>query len=219
MATRTEREVMFLKYEFNDQEKLAMATTLAQNHNAIDDLAAEEKVLKTQIAERRSGLAQSIQTLSRNISTGFEMRNIPCRVQWDVPNIGEVQYIRTDTGEVVRTRPMTDTERQIDLPLEAQDEAAVEASVGASGEAVGEFFENGKVENLAARYDRDEEDDGEGDNEDEDQSDEEYNSDISEPADLADDVPVIGEEPIPGAVAVKRGRGRPRKIQPGASRY
>lgn len=204
MGSKPAREVMYLKYEFSNDEKLAMATTLAQNHNAIDDLAAEEKVFKTQIAERRSGLAQSVQTLSRNISMGFEMRNMPCLLQWDKPNVGEVQYVREDNGEVIRTRPMTESERQMELPMEApKDEKAVEASVAASEKAVDSFFggpgETG--ENLAKEFDHDEE-------EEEDESD---LNEEDEDAEDEDDEVAVAAAPEP----VKRGRGRPRKVPAG----
>lgn len=161
MGTRTIKETMYLKYEFDDQEKLVMAGTLASNHNAIDDIDAEEAVFKSQIKERRSGLAQSIQTLSRNISMGFEMRNIPCVAQYDKPNINEVTYVRLDTGEIVKTRPMTESERQQELEFREvavepvsnatvakafQDAVAEETAV-----AIEAFFGEGSIDALTAQ--------------------------------------------------------------------
>lgn len=117
MGVRNENEVLFLRYNFSDKEKLEMANTLAANHNRMEDIEAEEAVFKTQVKEKKAQIDQSIQSLSRSIYNGWEMRNIPCVAKFDEPNVGEVTYYRKDTGDSVKTRVMTDAERQMDLPL------------------------------------------------------------------------------------------------------
>jgi hypothetical protein len=49
---------------------------------------------------------------------------------------GVVQYIRTDSGLVVRTRPLADAERQTPLPMEEamEEEAGIAPLTGEEGE-------------------------------------------------------------------------------------
>lgn len=128
---RPQKEVMYLKYTFSSEERLRMGDELASAHNRIESIETEEAVVKAQFKERKASVEQSVTSLSRNLSTGFEMRNIEVRLDWDTPNVNEVQYVRTDTGEVVKTRPFTEAERQQDLPLEADQ----------SQENIAEFFQ------------------------------------------------------------------------------
>lgn len=192
MGTRVTKETMYLKYEFNDQEKLLMANTLASNHNAIDDIDAEEAVFKSQIKERRSGLAQSIQSLSRNISMGFEMRNIPCAVQYDTPNINEITYVRLDTGDIAKTRPMSESERQQELEFREVETEPAEASVS----NIADFFGSGEVEVVAVAAPDDPE---------------AVFSDSNPDANLEAIKPEHDADWGVAPTEAKRGRGRPRK--------
>lgn len=95
-----------------------MGSELAQAFNRMADIETEEAVLKAQIKERKSQVEQTISKYSRELSNGFTMMTVECRLEWDKPNVNEVSYVRIDTGEVVKTRPFTEAERQADLPLE-----------------------------------------------------------------------------------------------------
>jgi len=213
MANRPTKEPLYLKYEFSDQEKLSMANTLASNHNAIDDIDAEEAVFKSQIKERRSGLAQSIQTLSRSISMGFEMRNIPCAIQYDQPNIGEVQYVRLDTGEIARTRTMTESERQMDLPLAGE---YVVVPPEKSSENIANFFDASAIVKAAAEGEelpaQDDADNLDGDSEPEDPF---TNPD---PAAALEAIKPEHDADFEGTAEAPRKRGRPAKAPQGFSK-
>lgn len=136
---RTTREVKYLRYDFDNAEKMAMGNSLATNYNRLADLKAEEAVFKAQMKDKLAGIELSIQGLSRALYTGYEMRNIDCAVRWDSPNVNEVEYIRTDTGEVAIVRPMTEQERQQELEFtHAVEDAA--ATKDASVENIETFF-------------------------------------------------------------------------------
>lgn len=95
-----------------------MGDELAAAYNRQEDIDAEEAVVKSQFKERRASVEQAIGQLSRNLANQFEMRNIECRIEYDVPNPNELTYYRVDNGEVAKTRPLTEAERQAELPLE-----------------------------------------------------------------------------------------------------
>lgn len=46
------------------------------------------------------------------------MRNIECNLEYDNPNPFEVSYFRVDTGELVKTRALSESERQQELPTD-----------------------------------------------------------------------------------------------------
>lgn len=117
MATRITKEVLFLKRPFTTDELLQMGNDLALSRIRLEEIEAEEKVMKAQIKERTSGVEQTIGTLSRKVIDKYEMVNVDCTPLWDTPNVGEVSLKRSDTGEIAKIRVMSQIERQMDLPL------------------------------------------------------------------------------------------------------
>jgi hypothetical protein len=136
--TRLTKENNFLRYEFTQEERLKMGDDLAQAHNRVEEIDEEEASMKAQIKQSRSGIEATIGMLSRNLANGFVMRTIECVLRYDDPNVGEVSVYRTDDGTLVKTRPMTENERQLDLPLDTAEQ--VQQSADASEKAAGEFF-------------------------------------------------------------------------------
>ena len=147
MPTRITRESLYLRHDFTDAEVNIMAKELAQAYNRRQGIDDEEAVMKTQIKEKRANVDATVGSLSRKLNDSFEMVNVQCELVYDLPNVGEVSYKRTDNGEIAKVRPMTEQERQLDLPLEepATEEAA-EASVEKSQEAVDGFFGTDEAE-------------------------------------------------------------------------
>lgn|GEM_PF-5578632 len=128
MAKRLTKETLFLRHNFTPEERLKMGDDLAAAYNRQEDIDAEEAVVKSQFKERRASVEQAISSLSRNLGNQFEMRNIECRIEYDVPNPNEMTYFRVDNGEVAKVRPLTEAERQAELPLEG-DTLSVEESM------------------------------------------------------------------------------------------
>jgi hypothetical protein len=146
-TTRLTRETLYLRHDFTDAERLQMGDDLAQAHNRMASIEEEEAVMKAQIKDRKAAVEQTIGTLYRNLNNRFEMRNIGCTIVYDQPNVGEVTYLDPD-GKVAKTRPMTESERQMDLPLDGEvvviPPAVAEASAEQSAENIDEFFKPGR---------------------------------------------------------------------------
>lgn len=152
MATqRPTKETLYLRRDFTPEERLEMGRDLAQAHNRLAAIDDEEKSMKATIKERRTGVELAVGSLSRRLNDGYEMENQVCVLTYDEPNVGEVTY-RNPVGAIVKVRPMSVTERQMELPLATEQppttEAATEASVEKSTAAVDEFF--GTQERTAA---------------------------------------------------------------------
>ncbi len=142
-TTRLTKETLYLRHDFTDAERLQMGDDLAQAHNRMASIEEEEAVMKAQIKDRKAAVEQTIGTLYRNLNNRFEMRNIGCTIVYDQPNVGEVTYLDPD-GKVAKTRPMTESERQMDLPLDEKTDDQAAASVEQSQEAADEFFKPGR---------------------------------------------------------------------------
>jgi hypothetical protein len=147
MTARVTSETLFLKYEFSKEERLEMGANLAQAHNRMEDIEAEESVMKAQIRDRKAGVEQTIGTLSRNLGNGYEMRNIQCATVYDDPHVGEVSFYRKDTGELAKTRRMTESEMQMDLPLAGE---YVVVPPEKSSENIANFFDAPAIVKAAA---------------------------------------------------------------------
>lgn len=126
-----------------------MGSDLAAAHNSLAAIEEEEEYIKASFKERKKSVEQTIGKLSRDIGSGFTMQNIECKWIYDSPNVGEVSYSRIDTGEIVKTRPMSLQERQQELPLEPvavnpqkpeETQEAVDAHFGVSDGYIPGFF-------------------------------------------------------------------------------
>lgn len=139
---RPMNEDVSIRYEFNQKERADLGAELADIYNQRIKLEEEEKSSKDQFKERRSALDAKVGSLSRQINSGFEMRQTPCTLRWDSPNVGEVSYYNTATGEFIKARPMTVAERQLDLPLQTEEQT--KQNVVSFFKKGGEVVEGGK---------------------------------------------------------------------------
>lgn len=150
-----------------------MGEELAQCYNHLAEIDADEKVMKSKFSDRRATAQQSIRSLSQDLATGYTMANISCTLRWGSPNANEVEYIREDTNEVIRTRAMTPGELQDDLPFNEQVKSDTEAQFSAekSADNISEFF---KGKDSGAEEEPEQDPDQEPDEGDEDEEEAEF---------------------------------------------
>ena len=101
-----------LRCDFAPDEWAESARQLATATRLRSELEQEKKEIDSQYKakiEEQIGRASKLAAL---LGAGYEMRNVPCEVILDKPEPGQATVVRTDTGEIVRTRPMTEMERQ-----------------------------------------------------------------------------------------------------------
>ena len=119
--TRPTEAIETLRCNFTDAEKMKLGSDLAEALNNLEALDDEESTIKTAMKSKRSLQEATVGTLARSLSAGLTMRPVKCRLVYDDPNPNEVSTYRTDSEELVKTRPFSVTERQADLPLAAVD--------------------------------------------------------------------------------------------------
>jgi hypothetical protein len=118
MGSRIKTSTEWLRHDFSAEEKLQMGYALAESYNTLNTIDEEEAVVKSQFKERRMSIEQKVGSLSRELASGFKMANFTCELVYDCPNVGEVSYKRQDNGAIVKTRPMTESERQQEIPFD-----------------------------------------------------------------------------------------------------
>jgi hypothetical protein len=120
-----------LEVLLSDQEKAAKSEQLSK-------LIIERRMLKAEAKRQAENFAskikisdQEIENLASVIDDGREFRTVTCKEQFTESGI-EIEIIRTDTGEIVRTRALTTEERQEDLfpDLQKKTDELIEAMDG-----------------------------------------------------------------------------------------
>ena len=113
----------YLKCHLTEKEKTELSAKIAK---AISDRASAEAKLKEVSASIKAQIAQldaEISEKALQINNGYEYRNVECRMDKDY-RLGSVTITRLDTGEVIRERPMTAEERQMELPGNKKEKQA-----------------------------------------------------------------------------------------------
>lgn len=147
MPNRKTHEKLNLRCNYTESQLLQMASDIADAYNRMESVEEEESTVRAQFKERKTSIEQTIGSLARRISQRYEMADVECELLYDTPNVNEVSYRRTDTGEIAKVRPATQQERQQELELDEPATGEAEAeSVAASEEAVEEFFDSVKQE-------------------------------------------------------------------------
>lgn len=114
MAAEITRE--YLKYTFDEDEKKELADKMADCISKKIEAEGNLKSIQTQFKSEIAKVDAELSQASEKYRSGFEMRNIECRVDRDYGR-GVITIFRCDTGEFVKERAMTAEERQQDLPM------------------------------------------------------------------------------------------------------
>lgn len=110
------RFVEQLPCRLRESEKLLKSEELAEQLRQREIVEAEKKEANDAFKARLSEADRQVQRLAHEIRTGEEYRAVQCTEigRWS-ENV--VDIVRSDTGEVVRSRPMAAGERQALLEL------------------------------------------------------------------------------------------------------
>jgi len=103
-----------LPVQLTQEELMEKAKELAKLQQ--DKASAEEqaKSAAATFKDRIASAQSSISMLSRDICNGYEYREVKCQYEFDW-SAGKKRLVRTDTGETIKTEPITQNDRQGDL--------------------------------------------------------------------------------------------------------
>jgi hypothetical protein len=112
----TKREVLSLKHEYSDADKLEAAAAMAQAAGELDDAKTRETETKAQLKAEVQTAEAALKGWTMKVRNGYDYRPVECEVI-EVWAAKLVRTVRMDTGETVSERPMTPSELESGPPL------------------------------------------------------------------------------------------------------
>lgn len=109
ITTRTDQ----LPVDLTDDEVFDRGRMLAQLNGQLVDHNGHAKKVKQELTQEKTSLETEIVLLAKTVRERKELR--PVEVQVKQVNAHEVHEFRTDTGEILIKRAITDHERQVEL--------------------------------------------------------------------------------------------------------
>jgi hypothetical protein len=103
-----------LSCELNDVEWQNRARELADAHKEVAIQEQRKKDIVKELGHDVSMAKTKESKLADTVATKRELRDVTVQVKYDY-ELGTVEKTRTDTGEIISTREMTDQERQAEL--------------------------------------------------------------------------------------------------------
>lgn len=111
-----------LRVNLTDAQKLEFGQQLAQEHQTVAQTNSDFDRVKAEFKSKLTRSEAIIVDLSNKVSTGYEMRVVPCLWEMDYPKPGKKTLFRTDNAEgtpreTVETCDMEEIEKTPELPL------------------------------------------------------------------------------------------------------
>lgn len=105
-----------LEVKLGPADVMERGEQLARAQGELEELAGRESSTKAALKADRARIEAEIQRLALAVRNRAETRPVSVRVEADYGD-GLAYEIREDTLEVVRTRPLSELERQRELPI------------------------------------------------------------------------------------------------------
>lgn len=115
-----------LRYEFTNPERMQLGRDLAEAMTRSSQVDSDLTRVKTDFKARLSALESEMHSLRDKINTGYEIRDVECEWRFDDPKPNQKSLVRIDTGTVVEVQPMSEQEKQVELPFGEGDESKPE---------------------------------------------------------------------------------------------
>ena len=116
------KTTQLLRCVLTPDETIAAGKELAEATSELKELEEEKSNIVANFKARSTEKEARITVLTNRIRSGYEYRNVECQTTYDSPEEGKKQTVRSDTGEITATEPMTEEEKQRNLPLEETDD-------------------------------------------------------------------------------------------------
>ena len=106
---------MELVCPLTDEDILSRGRMLCRTVSEMEETERARSEAAKEFREQLAALSDRQKRLALAIQSRQETRLVGCVEQFHVPTVGRKRVIRTDTGEVVFERDMTDAEKQMNL--------------------------------------------------------------------------------------------------------
>ena len=105
-----------LRVELTEDEYGRKAQALAAELHTLEQLRARHKAQRAAMRAEDQAQAETVHELGTDVRTRSERRDVECEWIADFPR-GLVDLVRTDTGEVLDSRPIEARDRQLAIRL------------------------------------------------------------------------------------------------------
>jgi len=120
-SMRIKKTKEYLKCEFTEKEILDFGGELARKHSEINELEDQKKRIVSDLKAKSEAADAEASILARKIQNKNEYRDVECQEVYNYVD-KSVTIVRLDTGEIVKTRPMREDEKQELLFPEPEEE-------------------------------------------------------------------------------------------------
>ena len=110
---RTREITRTLQKNFSAEDIASMAKLLANATTCKREKEEQKKSVDSQFKAEIESFNATCNNMSSKISTGYEFMPVPCKIVDDLDTL-ERQVIRLDTGEIIETSKVPESERQVD---------------------------------------------------------------------------------------------------------
>lgn len=108
-------ENILVKYKLSDIEKIEGSKLLAELIYKQNGLEVDKAAASADFGSQVKAVKIEIGELAQKIKDGYELQDVRAEKVLDFV-LGEAQYIDPDTNEIVKTRPLTADEKQMQIP-------------------------------------------------------------------------------------------------------
>lgn len=113
---RVGKVVLHLPCRLTAQEVHEAGKLLVESMRRRDEAEDRKKTFNQQIKAEMGAIAATIETARAHVMSETEFRDVECEVRFYFHrNGGEKDFVRLDTGEVVKTEKVTNDERQLSV--------------------------------------------------------------------------------------------------------
>jgi len=102
------------KHNFSEEEKRQVATELAEKVQEGKRIEDEMVSMKSSFKSKLDVTEATVNKLSVDYACGYEMRMIPCTVEFDMKK-KEKRFYEVETTVLIKTEPMTEEDLQMEL--------------------------------------------------------------------------------------------------------
>jgi len=106
-----------LACKLTTEDRAVAANQLAEAIQNLEALEVERKVETKNYNSRKQQFVGSVHRLSREVANGEAVRSVDCELKLNYTTL-TANLVRTDSGEITETRPMTEDEKQEDLAFD-----------------------------------------------------------------------------------------------------
>lgn len=133
MSTKTDRQRIiqqkrYLRYDFTTEEITQKGRDLAQVTREVTALEDDAKRVAGDFKAKILAKEAERGVVCGAITSGYEMRNIPCTITLNKPKNGKKTIVRDDNGTVVAVEDMTQDEMQETLDLDTAKKKEVKGT-------------------------------------------------------------------------------------------